>query len=92
MTPLLYAARDGRTDIARMLLAAGANLNQTEANGESPLLVAINNGQTELAQMLLEKGADPNATDGFGRAPLWSAVDYRNLDAAEGSGDRKSVV
>jgi ankyrin repeat protein len=86
MTPLLYAARDGRTGIARMLLAAGANLNQTEANGESPLLVAINNGQTELAQVLLEKGADPNATDGFGRAPLWSAVDLRNLDAAEGSG------
>jgi ankyrin repeat protein len=86
MTPLLYAARDGRTDIARMLLAAGAAVNQPEANGESPLLVAINNGQTELAQVLLEKGADPNATDGFGRAPLWSAVDLRNLDAAEGSG------
>ncbi len=86
MTPLLYAARDGRTDIARMLLAAGANLNQPEANGESPLLIAINNGQIELAQVLLEKGADPNAADGFGRTPLWSAVDYRNLDAAEGSG------
>jgi ankyrin repeat protein len=86
MTPLLYAARDGRTDIARMLLAAGANLNQAEANGESPLLVAINNGQTELAQFLLNQGADPNAVDSFGRAPLWSAVDFRNLDAAEGSG------
>ena len=86
MTPLLYAARDGRTEIARMLLAAGAKVNQTEANGESPLLVAISNGHTELAQILLEQGADPNATDGFGRAPLWSAVDYRNLDAAEGSG------
>jgi uncharacterized protein len=86
MTPLLCAARDGRTEIARMLLAAGANFNQSEANGESPLLVAINNGQIEVAQVLLEKGADPNAIDGFGRAPLWSAVDYRNLDAAEGSG------
>jgi len=86
MTPLLYAARDGRSDIARMLLAAGASLNQPEANGESPLLVAINNGQIEVAHLLLEKGADPNATDGFGRAPLWSAVDYRDLDAAEGSG------
>ncbi|HEY2843949.1 MAG TPA: ankyrin repeat domain-containing protein, partial [Bryobacteraceae bacterium] len=86
MTPLLYAARDGRIEIARMLLDSGASLNQTEANGESPLLVAINNGQVEVAQYLLEKGADANAADGFGRAPLWSAVDYRNLDAAEGSG------
>jgi len=96
MTPLLYAARDGRAEIARMLLAAGAKVNQTEANGESPLLVAISNGQTEIAQILLEQGADPNASDGFGRAPLWSAVDYRNLDAAEGSGtngvDREPVL
>jgi ankyrin repeat protein len=96
MTPLLYAARDGRTEIAWMLLKAGAKVNQAEANGESPLLVAINNGQIELAQALLEQGADPNATDGFGRAPLWSAVDYRNLDAAEGSGtngvDRQPVL
>jgi ankyrin repeat protein len=86
MTPLLYAARDGRTEIARMLLAAGADLNQTEANGESPLLVAVSNGQIELALYLLQQGANPDAADGFGRTPLWSAVDFRNLDAAEGSG------
>ena len=96
MTPLLYAARDGRAEIARMLLAADAKVNQTEANGESPLLVAISNGQTGIAQILLEQGADPNASDGFGRAPLWSAVDYRNLDAAESSGtngvDREPVL
>jgi ankyrin repeat protein len=85
MTPLLYAARDGRADIARMLIAKGADVNHPEAFGETPLLLAILNGHTELAQFLLEKSGDPNAGDGFGRAPLWSAVDYRNLDAAEAS-------
>ena len=37
MTALLYAARDGRLEIARMLVAAKANVNQMEANGISPL-------------------------------------------------------
>lgn len=86
MTPLLYAARDGRVQIARMLVAADANVNQAEANGSSPLLLALVNGQPDVAKLLLEKNADPNATDGFGRAPLWSAVDSRNLDVADATG------
>jgi len=85
MTPLLYAAREGRMDIAKMLVAKGAAVNQAEAFGGTPLLLAILNGHTELAQFLLEQGGDPNTGDGFGRAPLWAAVDYRNLDAAESS-------
>jgi len=85
MTPLLYAARDGRLEIARMLVSADANVNQAEANGSSPLLLAIVNGQTEIAKLLVEKNADVNATDGFGRAPLWSAVDMRNMDLADAS-------
>jgi ankyrin repeat protein len=32
MTPLLYGARDGRTEIARMLIAAGAKVNLPDAN------------------------------------------------------------
>jgi ankyrin repeat protein len=86
MTPLLYAARDGRLEIARMLMAADASVNQAEANGSSPLLLAIINGHADVAKSLLDKNADPNATDGFGRAPLWSAVDVRNLDVADASG------
>jgi len=86
MTPLLYAARDGRLEIARLLLAAGASVNQTEANGSTPLLLAIANGQVDVAKLLLEKNADVNAADGFGRTALWAAVDLRNLDVADASG------
>jgi ankyrin repeat protein len=85
MTPLLYAARDGRLEIARMLVAAGAQVHTAEANGTTPLLVAIVNGQIGVARFLMEQGADVNASDGFGRTPLWSAVDLRNLDL-DGSG------
>jgi uncharacterized protein len=86
MTPLLYAARDGRLEIARMLLAAGANVNQPEANGSSPLLLAAVNGQVDVAMLLLKNRAEVNSADGFGRTPLWAAIDYRNLDLADASG------
>jgi ankyrin len=80
MTPLLYAARDGRLEEARLLVAAGANIELAEANGMRPLLMALLNDQVEVARLLLEHHADPNADDFWGRAPLFAAVDYRNLD------------
>jgi uncharacterized protein len=83
MTPLLYAAREGSLDVARMLLAAGADVNVAEANQTSPLLVAILNDHVDVASFLLDKAANVNAADGFGRTPLWGAVDYRNLDTPD---------
>lgn len=80
MTALLYAARDGRIEIARMLLAANASVNQAEANGISPLLMAITNNHIDVARLLLEHGADLNATDWWGRTPLWASVDLRDLE------------
>jgi len=80
MTALLYAARDGQLEIARMVLDAGANVNQPEANKVTPLLIAIANDHLNLAQFLLSKGADINAADYWGRTPLWTALDVRDLD------------
>ena len=80
MTALLYAARDGRPDAARRLLAAGATVELAEANGIRPLLMAVLNNNLDVARLLLAHGADVNADDFWGRAPLWAAVEYRNLD------------
>jgi ankyrin repeat protein len=80
MTPLLYAARDGRPEAARMLVEAGADIELSEANGIRPLLMAVLNNHLDVARYLLEQGADVNADDFWGRAPLWAAVEYRNLD------------
>jgi ankyrin repeat protein len=80
MTPLLYAARDGRVDVARLLVAAGADLELGDGNGIRPLLMAALNGQVAVARLLVEKGADVNADDFWGRSPLWAAVGHRNLD------------
>lgn len=80
MTPLLYAARDGQAASARLLLAAGADVELADANGIRPLLMAMLNDHLDVAQALLEWGADVNADDFWGRSPLWAAVEYRNLD------------
>jgi uncharacterized protein len=80
MTPLLYAARDGRLEPARLLVAAGAGLELGDGNGIRPLLMAALNGQIAVARLLVERGANVNADDFWGRTPLWAAVEYRNLD------------
>ncbi len=80
LTPLLYAARDGRTEIARTLVAAKADVNQTDPNGITPLLMAISNNHMDTARFLIESGGDINASDWYGRTPLWTAVEVRNMD------------
>jgi ankyrin repeat protein len=80
MTALLYAARDGRIDMVRALLAAGADNNWADANKITPLLMAITNDRMDVASLLLERGAEINATDFWGRTPLWAAVEMRNLE------------
>jgi uncharacterized protein len=80
MTPLLYAARDGLADVARLLIEAGADLELAEANGIRPLLMSLVNGHLDVARVLLDAGAEPNADDVWGRTPLWATVEYRNLD------------
>jgi ankyrin repeat protein len=75
-TPLLFAARTGAIDSARILLAAGADVNEAMAakgTPGGPLLMAAASGHEALAVLLLENGADPNVSDG-GAAPLHYAV------------------
>ena len=97
LTPLLYAARDGRLDAARTLVAAGADIEQADANGITPLLMAITNNHTDVARFLIERGANINVMDWYGRTPLWAAVETRNMDVDnaepfENSIDRAPVL
>lgn len=78
-TALLYAARQGHTDAARVLLDAGADIELTEANAIGPLLMALLNNQLDTAYLLLDYGANVNVSDFWGRTPLFASVDYRNL-------------
>lgn len=69
-TPLLFAAQQGDIDSVRMLLAAGANINDAAPDDGTALSVASASGHEQLAIYLLERGADPNIADAFGMTPL----------------------
>jgi uncharacterized protein len=60
-TPLIFAAQVGDAESARLLLTAGANADDTAADGNSALVLATFAGHTAVAGVLLEAGADPNA-------------------------------
>src|SRR5215831_934961 len=85
LTPLLYAARDGRLEAAKILVDAGADLEMTDPNGTTPLLMAISDDQMSTARFLIDKGATINVSDWYGRTPLWTAVEVRNMDEDNGS-------
>jgi ankyrin repeat protein len=80
MTPLLYAARDGRVESAKILLAAGAEIEHADANGITPLLMAITNDHVDMARFLIGQGANVKAVDWYGRTPLWATIELRNMD------------
>jgi uncharacterized protein len=65
-TALMFAARVGDLESAKLLVAAGANVNDADAWGVSATTLAEHSGFGELTRFLLEKGADPNkAPNGF---------------------------
>lgn len=84
LSPLLYAARDGRLESARILVAAGADVNATDPNGITPLIMSIANNHMEVARFMVEKGSAVNVVDWYGRTPLWAAVETRNMDVDNG--------
>jgi len=80
LTPLIYATRANNLDSVKVLLDAGADINQTSGYGWSPLLVATQNRYYKLGAYLLEHGANPNLTNKGGWAPLYIATDNRNIE------------
>ena len=72
-TAIMFAARSGDTESARMLVERGANVNDTEADGNTALIVAAHSGHGTLAAFLLEHGADAKASP-LGYTALHAAV------------------
>ena len=82
LTPLMLAAREGDVESARLLLAAGANINAIAGDGKDALALAIFNGNYELATFLIDNKSNVNQADTQGFTPLFWAVDRRNMETA----------
>ena len=83
-TPLLFAVRAGHLDAARVLLDAGADVNDAVSDGQSALVVAAANANWELAAYLLDRGADPNHAEAGWNA-LHQTVRTRRMNVGFGT-------
>lgn len=96
LTALLFAVRQGNMEATKVLLDAGADVNDVAADGSGAVVIALINANYELADFLLDRGADMNAAKG-GWTPLHQAVRTRrlnigNLPAPVPSGKMSNLV
>jgi len=70
---LHFAARQGDVESARLLVDAGAPIEEVAADGYTPLLLATHSKHATLTKFFLERGANPNAS-GTGYSALHTAV------------------
>jgi ankyrin repeat protein len=83
LTALTFAAREGDLESTKLLLAAGADVNQTTEYGWTPLLTATNNRHYVLGKYLMEHGADVNKANKGNWTPLYIATDNRNIEGGD---------
>jgi hypothetical protein len=68
------AIETGKTNLAKLLIAAGANVNARDNYGRTVLLWAVEYGRTEIVKLLITEGADVNARDNDCYTALIEAV------------------
>ena len=84
LAPLTNAAYEGHTEIARLLVEAGAELNPPCRPNSicKSLHHAAERGHTELTRLLLEAGADPDSRGPYGDVPFLYALAANQLETA----------
>jgi len=73
-SPLISASVFGKTEEARALIEAGADLNLQNNDGSTALHTAAFFCRPEIVKMLLEKGANKNLKNRFGATPYESVA------------------
>jgi len=79
---LIRAAEDGRLELVRNLLEAGANPNAKSDGDVTVLMWAAARGHVEVVKALLESGVEPNAQTPKGRTAMDIATQEGNVDIA----------
>lgn len=80
LTALLLATREAGLESMKVLLDAGAPINQQSANGNTALIVAAMNGNAQTIQFLLDRGSDMNLANAQGWTPLYLTVKARTME------------
>lgn len=83
VAPLHSAAASKQLEIARRLLAMGANVNARQEGGLMALHEVAANGHMDFARLLLTQGADVNAKTDSGKTPLAFAIAAGQTEMAD---------
>ncbi|KEO82419.1 ankyrin repeat domain-containing protein [Tumebacillus flagellatus] len=81
--PLHAAVAGRRTDVARLLIESGAELNTPSEPGWTPLHLAAQNGDLEIIEMLLARGVELNAKNNQDKTPLAYALEEGHTAVAD---------
>ncbi|XP_041706435.1 ankyrin repeat family A protein 2 [Coregonus clupeaformis] len=74
---LSLACNKGYTDIVKMLIGCGVNVNEYDWNGGAPVLYAVHGNHVPCVEILLESGADPTIESDSGFNAV--AMGHRNV-------------
>lgn len=80
-TALLLATHGNHADVARALIAAGADVNAKDDIQDSPFLYAGAEGRIEILKMALAAGADLGSTNRYGGTALIPAAHHGHVEA-----------
>jgi uncharacterized protein len=83
-TALHWAAYEDNLPVAKMLLAARADVNAvTRLQGVTPLFMACQAGSAAMINLLVEHGANPNLANSLGTTPLMVAAASGSVAAVD---------
>ena len=73
-TALMHAARDGHTEVVKLLIDNGADLNHKSNHGDTALMYAARDGHTDVVKFLIDNGVDLNHKNNVGGTALICAA------------------
>lgn len=79
-TALMVALDNGQSQIAKILLDKGIDVNIKDNKGLTALMYAGMNDNIEVAKLLLDKGADVNIKNNYSETALMHALIKENIE------------
>ena len=79
-TALILAAENGHTDIVKLLVGAGADVNKADKIGLTALMYAVQDGHADIMKVLFKARADVNKADSDGLTALMLAAEVGHMD------------
>lgn len=81
-----------RTEIVKLLIESGADVNRKESSDVTPLMNAVEKGNKEIIELLIRKGADVDAKMSNGETSLMQATRQCNIEMVKLLIEKKADV